>query len=181
MELVLDLKAKGNKKFGDGDYSQACVIYGQCLEAMMEADKSDQTLSRALITMKPVIFLNLAAANMKLYSWDGARRLCNAALIFCKHPNLALDDLGIDNDISEDFDLEYDHNVEQNVNVIAKAFFRRGQCWKELGDVEKAFNDMCSALRFCPSDRAIEKAVKSLEKKIKFLDRFVNLFLRQNI
>jgi hypothetical protein len=108
------------------------------------------------------VFLNLAAANLKLGGADGAKKCCNAALMFCNNSSMLLDDIG---DTSEDI-YAAEPVSPSMLQFVTKALYRRGMCHLELGNVQKAYSDFQAADRFSPNDKSILHALKSAENKL---------------
>ena len=157
---AVKLKDLGNKAFATGKYAESAQLYGQCLEAAIVVESTGKLSSadeKGLMELKPTIFLNLAAANMKLQAWDGARRLCNVALIFCNTPYLPLDDLGVADDINIDTEA-FEPILPERKGAVVKALYRRGQCFLELGDAEKALMDFDHAISLSPEEKSLHSA-----------------------
>lgn len=114
----------------------------------------------SMMELKPTIFLNLAAANMKLGGWDGGRRLCNAALVYCNTPFLLLDDLGVNDDINDDTEL-FEPIIPDRRQVIIKSMYRRGQCLHEMGQFDRALRDFEYARNLAPTDKLIKAAIET--------------------
>ncbi len=167
MDAITALKNKGNTAFTNSRYEKACALYGECMEAMISAEKTTPALSQSaeFRKLKPVIFLNLAIANLKLGAYEGCRRCCNAAIVFCNKPTLDLSDLGIDDDLTEDVILR-EPVASDSAPLAAKALYRRGLSYQEQFLFEKAVNDISGAFRILPSDTAIGKSLDDLIQKI---------------
>lgn len=162
MKSIEKLKKNGNKAFSEGRFQEACQIYGQCIEGLitLEASGSGESLGPIFENAKITLFLNLALSNLKLGSYEGCRRCCNAALVFCNKPSLKLSDLGVDDDLTEDIAVSL-----QDVKYTAlttKCLFRRSQCLVDLGEFDNALRDLKSAECLSPEDPTIKKAIADI-------------------
>ncbi len=102
---VLVLKSQGNDKFKNKNYQDACLLYGKAIELLTSIEKqlnNKLQIRQFPIDIKASLFSNLAISNYKLEEYEGSRRCCNAALVFCVKIYLPLVDLGIDDDITKD-------------------------------------------------------------------------------
>jgi hypothetical protein len=105
---VLLLKSKGNGAFREGCklvekergkelLRSACMLYGQAIEAVLEiesqeldTDSDGEDSSEPYALLRPSLFLNLAAANLKLGGADGALKCCNSVIQLCNNPGTYL-------------------------------------------------------------------------------------------
>jgi hypothetical protein len=202
MEEIEQLKSQGNKSFGAGDYAQACVFYGRCLEAMIAYDgnreggggvqvvRQKEENEVEFYKLKIVIFLNLGFANLKLKAFAGSYRCLNAAIVFCNNPSMPLEDLGVEDDLTEDVTLLLESAIEgpslqphtvpmtELKPLATKALFRRGQCKALMAknpgdssnsggasDPQSVARDYEYALRLAPDDKAIHAALKELQSQ----------------
>ena len=84
---------------------KACVLYGEAinlillLESNLNADDVESALHDAFMVIRPTLFLNLAASNLKLDAADGALQCCNSAIQLCNAPGLPYADLASSKDI----------------------------------------------------------------------------------
>ena len=181
METIKILKEKGNvmfskgaKKFPDDDcshyFKEACIYYGQAIEKLMELESDDSYVERndGFHLFKPTLFLNLAAANLKLNSFEGCRRCCNSCLVFCNNPILPLASMGIDDDITIDVGLQ-EPVLPSHIKLACKALFRRGKCYSDMGNMELAVRDFMSALRLSPDEIEIIEAVANAKSALKLI------------
>lgn len=150
---------------------KACALYGEAIEAVMEYETQEVETcdddTSALLLLRPVLFLNLAASNLKLGAADGALQCCNSAIQLCNQPGLLYSDL---------------KSAEEDVMVIrpiaplmqstlTKALFRRAQCFEALSREKRALEDYKSARQIIPNDKAVEKAIFTIEQKLGILEK----------
>jgi tetratricopeptide (TPR) repeat protein len=145
---------------GEDHLKTACSIYGKAVEVMVEfegeeGDKLSDEEQQQYDILKPTMFINLAAANLKLRSPEGAKKCCNVALMFCNNPSLLLEDLG---DTDEDIDL-LEPVALPWASIAMKALFRRGKCWQDMGDLQKALDNYRIAQRLSPKEKAIIESI----------------------
>ena len=189
-----DCFSTGNLHFGDEQgkesFRNACVLYGQAIEAIMEWEAlsldephdnsihkekkaqerptDDQTLLppnelEQLSSHKITLFLNLAQSNINLGGFDGALRCCNAALQLCNTPTLSLAELAPSD---EDVDV-VEPVVPTMYALVTKALFRRGKCYSELGDLSRAMNDFQTADRMSPNTKTILDSLSDTEMQMR--------------
>ena len=166
IKLLESLKREGNEEFlvgckliasvGEDHLKTACSIYGKAVEAMVEyegeeGDKLSDEEQQQYDILKPTMFINLAAANLKLRSPEGAKKCCNVAIMFCNNPSLLLEDLG---DTDEDVAL-LEPVALPWASIAMKAIFRRGKCWQDMGDLQRALDNYRIAQRLSPKEKAI--------------------------
>jgi len=131
LENMERLKKKGNAEYVRNEpasVAKAAVLYGELLQEMMKFEKeypwrswdTERVLEvleyeqiQTFDSLKPTVFLNLAAANLKLQGFEGARRCCNAALLFINSPSLLLDDMGAEG-------LDGSGDITQDVVLVAQ-------------------------------------------------------------
>jgi len=155
---------------GTAALKNACVLYGQCVEAMVEFEVngereslSSQAEKDEFDSLKVTIFLNLGISNMKLGSLEGCRRCCNVALLYCNNPCLGLQEM----DIDPETDIVLTEPVLTSfVTLATKALFRRGKCFQEMGCVELAMKDFQGAQRLSPNIKMITDALTEVESLI---------------
>lgn len=169
MENLRKLKTLGNKQFAENNFRAACTSYGQAVSDLMSTETElVQSASEAILEeisqLKITLFLNLAAANLKLGSSEGCRRCTNTSLVFCNKPSLLLSDLGIEDDITEDTQVLEPVTLPRLEALMAKALYRRGQSYVEELNWEKAIRDFEHALRFAPGDSAIRSGIELARK-----------------
>jgi tetratricopeptide (TPR) repeat protein len=162
---ITELRTKGNEEFKIGRFKEACILYGQCLEAMIRYEPSILTDDNEFNRTKVSIFSNLAASNLKLQAYDGAKRCCNAAIVFCNKPDMALADLGVDDDITMDVELT-EPVIFELIPSAAKALYRRAQCNIGLKEKYAALHDLEITVRLLPSDKVIQTELKGLREKL---------------
>jgi hypothetical protein len=151
---MFELKQNGNIAYVSKEpsrWASAAVTYGELLQSMISFEKDypwqswdtnlvmeifDHDQLESFSQLKPIAFLNLAAANIKLGGFEGARRCCNAALLFINTPDLLLDDMGAEgievaggnsNDITEDVKL-IEPVKRGRGDLGSKALYRRALC-----------------------------------------------------
>jgi len=155
---------------GTAALKNACVLYGQCVEAMVEFEVNgereslpSQAEKDEFDSLKVTIFLNLGISNMKLGSLEGCRRCCNVALLYCNNPCLGLQEM----DIDPETDIVLTEPVLTSfVTLATKALFRRGKCFQEMGCVELAMKDFQGAQRLSPNIKMITDALTEVESLI---------------
>ena len=115
------------------------------------------TFLEDLCNLKVTLFLNLAASNLKLDNFDGARRCCNASILFSNKPQLKLEDMGVEDDLNN-VDIEVLQPVnEARVQFIVKALFRRGKCLLGLNLLSKSRSDLLLGLSLLRSAKIVNK------------------------
>ena len=145
LKTIQLIKQRGNKEYARcerSDYAKSAVTYGELIQEMMDFEKVydwqqwdsekvreifDREQLESFEALKPVAFLNLAAANLKLQSYEGCRRCCNAALIFINKPTLKLVDMGAEDeegDVTKDVELLEPVRLDLCA-LAAKALYRR--------------------------------------------------------
>lgn len=173
MEKIINLKENGNKMFSEGKFREACKFYGESLEAMIVFESSaifDKDNIESFTNLKPKIFLNLATANFKLGAYDSCRLCCNACLLYCNNPQLHLNDMGVDNDLSDDTRVSKPI-LPVMVDLITKSLYRRAQSYYEIGKIKNAMIDFQSANDFSPADPMIRKQIFKLEQQLSLDNR----------
>lgn len=180
MEKINILKEEGNNHYKQGcklypdntaetSFRNSCLIYGNCIEEMVQfegsCDDNNVVVLEEYQMLKPTIFLNLAAANLKLQHFEGCKRCCNSCIVFCNHPNLSLDEMGIDDDLTLHVQIHEPVNPSRK-NIACKALYRRGLCYMELSDFEYALIDFQAALRINPNGKDIKNAIEEVKKQI---------------
>jgi len=149
--------------------SQAEVMH----ETSASSDGSDSI--DEIRNQKVLLFMNLAATNLKLGHFEGSRRCCNAAILFINRPETRLDDMGIDDDLTVDIPVLEPVN-HSSLKFVLKALFRRSKSLCGMDILEGARNDLLLALTlithsppalsstFIESKREIETFLKELEE-----------------
>ena len=146
---------------------KACTLYGEAIEAVMEFESQDVETNdddtTALLILRPILFLNLAASNLKLGAAEGALRCCNSAIQLCNEPGLLYSDLK-----SAEEDVMVLHPVSPLMqSTLTKALFRRAKCFEALSREKRALEDYKSANLIIPNDKAIEKCISTIEQKLR--------------
>jgi tetratricopeptide (TPR) repeat protein len=186
LSRVCGLKREANDCFNDANNSSdhesrvdnlrnACILYGQAIEALVEmepflddAPREDaermRQVNEELSSLRPILFLNLAQANISLGGYDGALRCCNAAIHLCNSPYTRLQDLPA----SQEDAIVIEPVAPTFQKHMAKALFRRSKCYSAsagLSDIIKALEDCERANRVCPGDKAILRELTILQMK----------------
>ena len=171
VELVMGKKERANDLFSKGKYVDACVLYGNAIESIMELEGYDddkKPQNDFLNHLKPQLFLNLAISNYRMNEIDGALKSCNTALVFCKNPELYLGDLGVEEDLNEDipFDVETIKIRADLYKTTSKVLYRRGLCKKAKlkgrpseDALSQIRDDFYKALFYLPRDQDIQNAL----------------------
>ena len=182
VELITGKKDRANEMFSKGKYIDACVLYANAVENLMEVEGSgdDKYPQNPFLNhLKPQLFLNMAIANYKMNEIDGAIKSCDTALVFCKNPELYLSDLGIDDDLNVNvsFDVEKVKIRGDLYKTTAKVLYRRGLCKKaklrgkpSAKAIEDIRNDFLMALTYLPEDPAIKNALLDLGPDPNFMN-----------
>lgn len=150
----------------------ACVLYGQAIEAILEFElqvtgsTEDRSLSDAMydafVIVRPTLFLNLAASNLKLKAAEGALRCCNSAIQLCNIPGLLYSDLA-----AAEENLCVSHPVAEHMqSLIMKALYRRGKCFESIGNVQRAVEDYRIAESIFPNNPEVKDALLAALKKV---------------
>jgi tetratricopeptide (TPR) repeat protein len=144
-------------------------LYGEAinlillLESNLNADDVESALHDAFMVIRPTLFLNLAASNLKLSAADGALQCCNTAIQLCNAPGLLYSDLASSKDI-----VDIVHPVAQAMlQTMAKALFRRGTCFEALGDVNAALKDYLAAASISPDNQELKLLVEAAEERMR--------------
>ena len=185
MKSVLALKEAGNtaylkgcRIFPDDDcipfFREACICYGKAVEEMISIESDTSSSSESLSgndefhILKPTLFVNLAASNLKLNAIEGCRRCCNSCILFCNNPSLPLSEMGVDQDVTVDLPI-LEPVLPSFAKLACKALYRRGKCHMEIDAYEPALSDFLTAIRLNPDDKelleAAEEARSSLTAK----------------
>jgi tetratricopeptide (TPR) repeat protein len=164
MEQVVAGKEQANALFKAGDYMKAAARYGSAVEVMVQEEAANPAVcaNDKWADMKATLFLNLAAANLKLEAYEGCKRCCNTTLLFCNNPYLPLEEMGIEDDLTGNAMTATEPVLPSHQTIVGKALFRRGQSNLSLGDAEQAMLDFQTALRCIPNDKAVTSALTSL-------------------
>lgn len=148
---------------------RACVLYGEAinlillLESNLNIDDVETTLHDAFVIIRPTLFLNLAASNLKLNAADGALQCCNSAMQLCNAPGLLYSDLASSKDI-----VDIVHPVaEVMLLTMTKALFRRGTCFETLGDVDCALKDYRAAVSISPGNQELKLLLMAAEERMR--------------
>lgn len=148
---------------------KACVLYGEAinlillLESNLNADDVESALHDAFMVIRPTLFLNLAASNLKLNAADGALQCCNSAIQLCNAPGLLYADLASSKDT-----VDIVHPVAQAMlQTMTKALFRRGTCFEALGDVNAALEDYLAAVSISPDNQELKLLIEAAEERMR--------------
>jgi tetratricopeptide (TPR) repeat protein len=144
-------------------------LYGEAinlillLESNLNADDVESALHNAFMVIRPTLFLNLAASNLKLNAADGALQCCNSAIQLCNAPGLLYSDLASSKDI-----VDIVHPVAQAMLLtMTKALFRRGTCFEALGDLSAALKDYLAAVSISPDNQELKLLVEAAEERMR--------------
>ncbi|GJN24570.1 hypothetical protein PR202_gb12319 [Eleusine coracana subsp. coracana] len=149
------LKKQGNEFFNREQYSDAAAKYK--LVSFKSQDLAKDNLksipSSAANTVQLQCTLNLMACYLKIGKFDECisegSEVCFGPVLL-NFPIKFLNQLQV---------LTYDSN-----NV--KAYYRRGQAYKELGQLEAAVADLSKAHEICPEDETIAEVMRATEEKL---------------
>ena len=148
---------------------KACVLYGEAinlillLESNLNTEDVETTLHDAFVIIRPTLFLNLAASNLKLDAADGALQCCNSAIQLCNAPGLLYSDLASSKNI-----VDIVHPVAQVMLLtMTKALFRRGTCFETLGDFDAALKDYRAAVSISPGNQELKLLLVAAEERIR--------------
>lgn len=178
MEKIESLKNDGNDKYnqanrsnskhlGDSLYREACILYGKAIEGMIALEAEEVLSSQSYIRLKAALFLNLAAANFKLLSYEGSRRCCNVVILFCNKPFLRLSDMGLDDDLTVDIHPQLPITDENCRSLLVKSLYRRGQCKLAMkSSLDEALTDFQLADSIGPHQSGIVSAINEVKKKM---------------
>jgi tetratricopeptide (TPR) repeat protein len=177
---VLLLKSQGNDAFREGCkivekerekelLRSACMLYGQSIEAILEIesqgldiDNYKENLTEQYALLRPSLFLNLAAANLKLGGADGALKCCNSVVQLCNNPGLKYSEL-----LSADEITDIIHPISSiMISLMTKALYRRGQCFLELFNIKQAYNDFKIAHTLSPDNKDIKNSLHKIELQL---------------
>lgn len=153
---------------------QACILYGQAVEAILEMEScgfestgSNEALHDEFDIIRPTLFLNLAAANLKLGGLEESLRCCNSVIQLCNSPGLLYSSMTS----AEEFSSIIHPIAEAMQSLITKALFRRGKCSEALGDSLRAIEDYQAALAVSPTDKEIQRSITSIEEKVHYAQK----------
>jgi hypothetical protein len=176
-------KKEGNRLFSlsqkydinDTEYQinlkKSCESYGECLNAMIKLESSEDFINlnskeiEEFNYMKPCIFQNLALANIKLGGYEGCRRCCNAAILFCNKPYYLLEDMGTEDDMTIDMTITAPVLPAYN-DILTKSLYRRGQCLQYLEYLELAHQDYLLCKRISPNNKVVITSINEIEKML---------------
>lgn len=127
----------------------------------VESENSGVVSNNELDIIRPTLFLNLAAANLKLGGAEECLRCCNSAIQLCNSPGLLYSDMKS----AEEVALVMHPAAQAMQSLIAKALFRRGKCFEALGDCTRALVDYQDAQAISPTDKEIQNSVTSIRTK----------------
>lgn len=183
MEELYIYKKEGNRLFSlsqkyninDTEYQinlkKSCESYGECLNAMIKLESSEEFLKlnskeiNEFNYMKPCIFQNLALANFKLGGYEGCRRCCNAAILYCNKPFYLLDDMGTEDDLTIDMAIT-EPVLPTYIDILTKSIYRRGQCLQYLEYLELALQDYLLCKRISPNNKVVITSINEVEKML---------------
>lgn len=114
-------------------------------------------------------------ANLKLNHFEGSRRCCNAAILLLNRPDLRLDEMGIDDDLTDDITLMEPINWSR-LPFVLKSLYRRGKSLMELRLYHSAKEDFLKALSMLGSNSAeYKKEVIDIESCLAKVQRFIEI------
>lgn len=133
------------------------------LESNLNADDVESALQDAFMFIRPTLFLNLAASNLKLNAADGALQCCNSAIQLCNAPGLLYADLASSKDI-----VDMVHPAAHDMlQTMTKALFRRGTCFEALGDVNAALTDYRAAVSISSDNQELKLLFEAAEVRMR--------------
>lgn len=183
--------------------SDACMLYVKAIQAISKADVSIKrleaqytavesqpisskghpgdrintnvrSLSKRSDTLRPSLFLNLAACNLLLNEWSAAITCCTEVLERCGAGILAAVASVPESTRDGSINTVNVHNAESDglwcKEVAAKALYRRSSARVGEGDLGLAREDLVLAKRLKPGDVNIRRELKKVEKLIAELD-----------
>jgi tetratricopeptide (TPR) repeat protein len=112
--------------------------------------------------IRPTLFLNLAAANLKLGGAEECIRCCNSVIQLCNSPGLLYSNMTSAEEVAS----VMNPSAEAMEPLIAKALFRRGKCFEALGDCSRAIEDYQAARVISPTDKEIQTSLTTIEDKV---------------
>jgi tetratricopeptide (TPR) repeat protein len=117
----------------------------------------------SLNNLKATVFLNLAASNLKLKNTEGALKCLHVVIQFCNNPNLLVCEMN-----STDDHVVLNEPVTPCMTYIAiKALYRRGCCFMDTKNYQKAYQDFLNASRLSPKkDDLIERLLNESKTKL---------------
>lgn len=178
--------------------SNACMLYVEAIQAFSKAEASIKrlkahytaaesqeghpgdrinttvsSLSKRSDTLRPSLFLNLAACNLLLNEWSAAIACCTEVLERCGAGILA----AVVSVAESTRDGSNTANVQEAESdglwckeMAAKALYRRSSARVGEGDLGLAREDLILAKRLKPGDANIRRELKKVEKLIAELD-----------
>lgn len=141
VQLLLDIKGKGNALFAAGHFDRAVDMWNESLEVFSEeCVKSLSTALAQTVTSNAVAcHSNIANVQFKQKDFVGAIESCSNAL-----------------GLQPDF---------------VKALYRRGESHLALDELERALEDFTNALALAPNDPAIKKSLARVKERLNTEDR----------
>ena len=159
---------------GQDKLKQSCVEYGELINKIIYFEEmmhtTDKTVPQPpfdlienLSVLKPTVFLNLAASNLKLKNNEGALKCLHAVIQFCNNPNLLMCELEPTDDL-----LRVNEPVIPKMRgFIIKALYRRGCCFMNIMEYQNAYQDFSHASRLSPTrDEFIERSILDSKSKL---------------
>mmetsp|Transcript_1740 Transcript_1740/g.2461 ORF Transcript_1740/g.2461 Transcript_1740/m.2461 type:complete len:487 (+) Transcript_1740:2587-4047(+) len=179
LKEIKELKAEGNKLYkkgimfhghtlGKNTMIECCAEYAKALEKLNRLESSfvseDISLSEKKMAydLKLSLLLNLAAAGLKLESYDSTLNCCNSVLEEIEKECLVLEE-------------KEEEIPKETVKKKCKALFRRAKANRGLKNFEQASEDLVLCIKNEPSNREAREEYKSLRaewKKIKEAELF---------
>jgi hypothetical protein len=126
------------------------------------SDEGGMDSSDEFDMIRPTLFLNLAAANLKLGGAEECIRCCNSVIQLCNSPGLLYSNMTSAEEVAS----VMHPSAEEMEPLIAKALFRRGKCFEALGDCSRAIEDYQAARVISPTDKEIQTSITTIEDKM---------------
>lgn len=169
MERFLQLKEEGNTFYKLGQFVEACLVYAKAVEGIREYERTLQNndvSSEPIEEIKASLFLNLAMANFSMGEFEACRRCCYTVLLLSQKPAMLLDDLGVEDDIDQNFSVDVTVIPLFLTKTAAKALYRRGLCLVKSKSIVAAIDDFKTSLRVLPGNALVLQAIVEHSKHI---------------
>ena len=143
VEEAENAKALGNKKFKEGSWEAAAAKYTQGAEAVdkvLGTGRLSGSDKKVVYELKEACHLNLANCRLKLSDWDAVVAECG----------LVLDRAG----------------GASAAGAARKALFRRGDALVQLGQLERARDDLKAAAKMDPSDTVVAGKLRDVQSQL---------------
>ena len=134
-----ELRTRGNALYKKGELTEAAKLYEQAVLKFADwyadcfATEEEKELA---LSVKLPSHLNLAACSWKLGNYQHAVTHCSQVL---------------------------QHEARNSGATNAKAFYRRGSCHLQLGNLDEARADLRKAASLAPADAEIRRALRGLQ------------------